>query len=879
MDMKKRLHIFIVLILSFSSLGLSAAVALDTRVIDVVEVTWPGAAKPPANATAIAAIIDSDVNVRWKSYTTLVGDTKDRTINFVSGKVLTTPLALAQRMPCSGSNSDDFMKSVKSEAYKRLGINDFSNRYLVIVSPKSGCVWSGRAPLGDAKSTSGMLVLHDSESGFVIAHELGHTFGLGHTNFLRCESGAKDGPWGVDCQAIEYGGVIDAMGNIDTDSTLNTYHQWTMGLIDKSQIKQVWLNETVKLSPSDFANGIKAIYVRDGKAAYWVEYRRKIPNVNYEAGLVIYRLDPPPVASVVSPNPEDLAQPEFSQSLGIDVWMINLDTFTYALGKTSGSMSNTTAKTYSGNVTFSAVATADGASVTINRTPDTTPPPVPTLGALSQWRYPDFEIIPRGYDDGETTIAGFQATIDGVVSDLPASVIDGWTPSVLNPFKAPLTVHVRDLPEGDYSISIRAVDIAGNKSAWTPASKITIDRGRPTATSDFETAALIDGQYSVKWTGAKDAGSGLCATNLVNEDGFITQKSFAKTAPAFLVSPTTPISTTAQVFDCLGNGLTGDISIKSSVSLASKASKTGKWSAAPAAYGTDALKCTGKCTASFLQTGKFSIVAGAGSAVVTTGTTTVATIANSTAAKLRLVASLNFNKDRKVIRITGSNFVLLGTVTASGSFTNVTNLDRTPPALDTSLTDPKQLALSALGFNATDFSQEWSVVPMVRGTTLDDPSLDLCNGVYLSEKDRTERRQLSVTKPSSPFIFLSTEVVRYSSVAAAQAARAELAKALAQCVIDKGYKDTTGMTVSYLFNALPTIPAGVVPEDSRVFVNTQIHSGPAARQLLGFYQFSGATFTGLYVMTNSPSPFTDDQVKRWLNVATILAARLSGKSA
>jgi hypothetical protein len=56
------------------------------------------------------------------------------------------------------------------------------------------------------------------------------------------------------------------------------------------------------------------------------------------------------------------------------------------------------------------------------------------------------------------------------------------------------------------------------------------------------------------------------------------------------------------------------------------------------------------------------------------------------------------------------------------------------------------------------------------GTKLDDPSLDLCNGVYPSEKERIERRQVAATKVGSTFAFLSSEVVRYSSAAAAIAA-------------------------------------------------------------------------------------------------------------
>jgi len=46
--------------------------------------------------------------------------------------------------------------------------------------------------------------------------------------------------------------------------------------------------------------------------------------------------------------------------------------------------------------------------------------------------------------------------------------------------------------------------------------------------------------------------------------------------------------------------------------------------------------------------------------------------------------------------------------------------------------------------------------------------------------------------------------------------------------------------------------------------------------LLGFYQFSGDTFTGLYVV--SADGYTDAQVAKWLKVAVTMAQRLQAKS-
>jgi hypothetical protein len=877
LTMRRRVSTLIAFVFAIASLGLAPAYAVDERVVDVVAVTWPGAVAPAGDVNEVAKVIDTEVNADWLKFTAMYGDTKDRGVSFKSASILKDPISLVSKMACQGTAASDFMNSIRPEAYKRLGITDYSKRYLVVIAPKAGCVWSGRAQMGGPKSVSGTLILHDSASGFVISHELGHTFGLGHSNFLRCDNAAYDGAWSDTCKAVEYGGTIDVMGNVDSTSPLNTYHQWRMGYMEDSQIKQVWQSETVNLAPSDFANGIKAIFVRDGKAAYWIEYRRKSDGAGYKPGLAIYRLDPPPISSVVSPNPEDAAASEFGAVLGTDVWMLNLDTYQYKDSRAvGGSMTALTATTYSGNVSFSAVASETGAVVTIKKKADTTPPPTPVLVPVAQWNSPNMVILKEGSEDADTAITGFEGQIDGVVQTLKASDIDGWMPTYLSPFVAPKTLYLRDLPEGSYTFSMRSIDVVGNKSDWSTPTKVIIDRGHPVVTNDFALAGVSGGELTLQWKGATDAGAGICQANVVDEDGWVLQSSNVKNAPVFKVTSGTSVVGTAQVFDCVGNGMVGDISIANTFVTADKSSKTGKWSPAGSAYGAGAIKCVGKCTASLTVAGKNDVLVGAGAATVAVGNKSVATIADSKVAKLRIGASVDVGTTKKVVRISGSNFVLIGLTSVTTTLGSLKEVDRAPAISDPSLTDDKQVKLAKLGFRAEDFSQEWTVLPMGGGTKLDDPSLDLCNGTFASEKDRVERRQVTATKVGSTFSFLSTEVVKYSSAAAASAAQKELVKVLAQCQTDKGYKDATGALVPYDFKTLKSIPAGVVSEGNRVFVHAVIDSGVRARTLLGFYQFNGDTFTGLYVM--NAEGFSDAQVAKWLKVAVTMANRLQVKS-
>jgi hypothetical protein len=100
---------------------------------------------------------------------------------------------------------------------------------------------------------------------------------------------------------------------------------------------------------------------------------------------------------------------------------------------------------------------------------------------------------------------------------------------------------------------------------------------------------------------------------------------------------------------------------------------------------------------------------------------------------------------------------------------------------------------------------------------------------------------------------------------------------LAKCQSEKGYSAASGEKIPYEFKVIKNVPAGVVSEGNRVFVHAVIDSGDRARTLLGFYQFNGDLFTGLYVLNTKG--FSDTDVAKWLKVAVTMAERLRGKPA
>jgi hypothetical protein len=873
-----------ILFILFSAVFLNlipTAVAEEIRIVDVAQVTWTGAPKPSVETNDVEFSITSQVSKNWLSFTSLMGDSRNRAIRFVYGQTLSSPIGLNIPMQCERSDFTSFMNTIRDEFYKQVNVVNWRERYLIILTPEAGCIWSGRASVGSFNSKGGVMVLHNTASAFVITHELGHSLGLGHSNLLRCDSGASDGAWSRSCKAVEYGGSIDVMGNVSTTSPLSTYHQWRMGLLEKDEVKQSWLNESIELSASDIYGGARAVFIRDGKSTYWIEYRRPKAGLSYNPGLVVYRTDPPSPSFIDSPNPDDRVGFEPGLGVSTDIWMLNLDTYAYsATGRASGSMTLAQGRSttlYSGAITIEALAASSDQkiNVKISRKADTNPPPTPPVTPIDTWRYPGAEIIESGYDDAESVIASFEAQIDEKIVPIDSSLNSNFVPTYLDPFVSRRAVYVKDLPEGSYSLSLRAIDIWGNKSSWSPPRKVTIDRGLPIVKSDLSVLAATQSSLQISLKSISDSGSGLCATQIVNEEGFVTQSSAKKSAPEFKFARSTDLRAQLHTYDCLGNGVISDLSLKSSYIPGNKSSKTGKWSNSSLLDG--AITCTGKCSASFTTSGKAYLLVAEGAPNILLSSKVVAKVEPSSIKAIRTGAFVDIGPRNRVLRVSGSNFTLIGIAKVDLALSNQREMARLPSASDPSLSEPIQKSMARYGFVSDDFASGWIVLPMARGTTLDDPTLDLCSATYKSETGRQYRRQVSANKVGSPYLFLSSEVVKYKDKSAADAALAELISNYQACVKNKGGVESDGTFIDYTFSPMPQSNLELVPENSRVLVRAQIGKGVSARQLLAFYQFKGEIFTGLYVVKGGEAGFDDAEVKRWFEAASLMATRLETK--
>lgn len=151
---------------------------------------------------------------------------------------------------------------------------------VVFVHPGQDCPWSG-------VTQAATVFVNGAVTTYLVAHELGHSFGLGHANLTDCK---RHG-----CGTLEYGDPYDTMGVGSGDFSAKAKFDlgWLTNVIRPAK------NGTHELAPIERTSRLpQAFVVTTANDRYWVEYRsRAAQNAEGQqtAGAgVILRVSPSP---------------------------------------------------------------------------------------------------------------------------------------------------------------------------------------------------------------------------------------------------------------------------------------------------------------------------------------------------------------------------------------------------------------------------------------------------------------------------------------------------------------------------------------------------------------------------------------------------------
>jgi hypothetical protein len=191
----------------------------------------------------------------------------------------------------------------------------------------------------------------------------------------------------------------------------------------------------------------------------------------------------------------------------------------------------------------------------------------------------------------------------------------------------------------------------------------------------------------------------------------------------------------------------------------------------------------------------------------------------------------------------------------AGSSVQVTPPTTTPPATagPTPTTvpgaivsrDPDRRVLNRLGLRAGDVSGKRTVFLYEKGNTLQDPTLDLCNAAYPSERLRSARLQL-VDVNTAGDASLSSEAVLYRSPAASAQAFTEIRKARADCPSTAVASPADGTKEQTTFQAPPDGSWPHTPTVERLAYRMVTKAKGQSSPLVTVYLRRGRALLGLY---------------------------------